>query len=161
MGLIIEIATYILFFILMQNIIKRLDLIEAFLIIAIIIVSTFGEALNLFVYKTTAYTGRIGIPIYIIFGGVLIGWFNYKTAYLLVQKLNKNGLFSKLIIFFLISLLFPVIEIGGIKAGLWYWLKPYSISSPWWWLGVWKFYFFFLGLPSLLALIISKPKQTV
>ena len=156
MALLIEIITFILFFLLLKSIIRRCAGIEASLVILIIILATVGEYLNLFVYRATAYTGRTGIPVYIILGGVLVGWSYFKLPSLIADKLDKKGLFSQICIFCLLTAAFPVIELAGMKAGLWHWLKPFPISSVWWWIGVWKFYFIFMGIPTLAILILSK-----
>ena len=152
---IIEILTFHLFFLLLYSIIKRLARIEACMIIFIIIIATYGEYLNLFIFKATAYTDRIGVPVYIILGGALIGWTYFKIPRLIAEKLKKDNLFTRICLFLLLSVLFPVIEICGIKLGLWHWLKPYSLSNPWWWIGVWKFYMIFLGIPSLIGLVVK------
>lgn len=154
----LEILTYIFFFLLLKSIIYRTALIEAILVISIIIIATFGEYLNLFVFKATSYTGRVGIPTYIILGGVLIGWPYYKLPLVISKQLKKNNLLAKLCLFFLLSIFFPVIEICGIQLGLWHWLKPYSICNPWWWIGVWKFYMVFLGSVPLIALVMHRAK---
>jgi hypothetical protein len=65
----------------------------------------------------------------------------------------------QIVLFLFLSTLFLVIEIAGIKAGLWYWLKAYSITSLWWWIGVWKFYMIFLGIPVLTAFLIFSVKE--
>ena len=150
----IEILTFHLFFLLLYRMIKKLARFEATLIILIIIIATYGEYLNLFVFKATAYTDRVGVPVYIILGGALIGWAYFKIPSLIAKKLNRDNLPVRIGLFFLLSLLFPVIEICGIELGLWHWLKPYSLTNPWWWIGVWKFYMMFLGIPSFVGLIM-------
>jgi len=149
----IEILTFHMFFLLLYRMIKKLARFEATLIILIIVIATYGEYLNLFVFKATAYTDRVGVPVYIILGGALIGWLYYKLPCVLAQKLNRDNLPVRIGLFLLLSLLFPVIEICGIKLGLWHWLKPYSLTNPWWWIGVWKFYVIFLGMLPLAGLV--------
>ena len=155
----IEILTFVLFFLLIYRIIVGYKALDAFLVISVITIATFGEALNLLVFKATAYTGRIGVPVYIILGGALIGWVYYKLPCVIAQKLNRDNLPVRIGLFLLLSLLFPVIEICGIKLGLWHWLKPYSLSSIWWWIGVWKFYILFLGLVPLTGLVVHPPSS--
>jgi len=155
----IESLVYILFFTLVVDIVRRKSLLEFFLIITALTTVTIGEALNLFVYKATAYTDRIGIPIYIILGGSIIAWSYFKLPQILSEKIKKNNLAMQIVLFLFLSILFPIIEIAGIKANLWYWLKPYSLTSIWWWIGVWKFYMIFLGIPVLTAFFILSLKE--
>ena len=183
----IEILTFILFFALLAKIIQRRSIFEAFFVIAALIFGTIGEMLNLFVYKATAYTDRAGVPIFIILGGALIAWSYLKLPQYLAARIEKlrscsslsdrfakqsqykkikptcgikkNNLAMQIVLFLFLSILFPVIEIAGIKANLWYWLKPYSLTSPWWWIGVWKFYMLFLGIPVLIALSFLSVKN--
>ena len=159
MSLLIESLVYILFFTLVVDIVRRTSLLELLLLITALTTVTIGEALNLFVYKATAYTARIGIPIYIILGGSIIAWSYFKLPQILSKKIKKNNPAMLIVLFLFLSALFPVIEIAGIKAGLWYWLKPYSIVSLWWWIGVWKFYMLFLGIPVLTALTCVSVKN--
>jgi hypothetical protein len=141
------------------NIIRRKSIFELLLIITALTTVAIGEVLNLLVYKATAYTDKIGIPIYIILAGSILAWSYFKLPQILSEKLKKNNLFIQLVLFLFLSTFFPVIEIAGIKAGLWYWLKPYSITSLWWWIGVWKFYMIFLGIPILTAFLIFSVKE--
>ncbi len=161
MSYVIEILVFLLFFTLIANIIKKCLLFEALFILTSIIIVTVGEMLNLFVYKATAYTDSRGIPIYIILGGALIAWSYFKLPQLIAKHIRKNNLFMQIVLFLFLSTLFPVIEIAGIKAGLWYWLKPYCFSSIWWWIGVWKFYMIFLGIPVSIALLMFSLKQSL
>ena len=160
MVLAIEWIVYVLFLFLMIRIVRENSLFEAwFILISIIIVAT-GEILNLFVYKATEYTDKTGIPLYIILGGALIAWTYLKLSQYLAVKLDKDNLFMQIVLFLFLSILFPLIEIAGIKANLWYWLKPCQMRSICWWFGVWKFYMIFLGTPVLIALSLISLKST-
>jgi hypothetical protein len=159
MAIYIEIITFILFFLLLKSIIERCADTESLLVILIIFITTIGEYLNLFVYRATAYTGRTGVPVYIILGGVLIGWSFFKLPSLIAKKIQQNRILTQITIFSTMTIIFPLIEIAGIETGLWHWLKPHSFSSIWWWIGVWKFYFIFLGIPVLILIIINQLKS--
>jgi len=159
MAYFIEVLTLFSFFALIANIIKRKSIFDLIFIISTIAIGTVGEILNLFIYKATAYTDRVGIPLYIILGGSLIAWTYLKLPQILATKFKKNNLFMQIVLFLFLSILFPLIEIAGIKANLWYWIKPFPQTSIWWWIGVWKFYMIFLGIPVITAFFILSLKQ--
>ena len=187
MNHIIEFSVFVLFFALIVNIIKKNAYFDLFFIILTTVTVLTGEILNLFVYKATIYTDRTGIPLYIIIGGTLIAWTYLKLTQYFAAKIQeyhhcssvsggsakqtdnkkikptcgrtKNNLFIEIVLFLFLSILFPIIEIAGIKAKLWYWQKPCPMTSIWWWFGVWKFYMLFLGMPVLTALSLISLKK--
>ena len=151
----LDILTIILFSLIVTDIVRRKAWGELVFVVSVVIIGTAGEILNLLDSHTTAYTGTSGIPIYIISGGTSLAWGYLKFPLLLAERFKRNTLLLQLFFFFLLTLLFPLIEIIGIKTGLWYWLRPYDIYSPWWLFGVWKYYVTFMGIPVIISLILN------
>jgi hypothetical protein len=116
-----------------------------------------GEALNLFVYRATAYTGHSGVPLFIIFAGALLGWAVFRLTLISVRLFNLRPIFV-FPVFIFITLSAPLIEFLGVQSGLWYWLKPYEPFTFFSLIGVWKFYFIFVFLPVLPFLVITLDK---
>ena len=152
---IISLAVYISFLFVTADIIKKRKWTEIFLLLFSLFLCSFGEYLNLRFFKATAYTDTDGVPAYILLGGTLISWGYYKSTLLISSSLKKKRILLELLIFLCLTILFPLVEICGIALGLWYWLKPYSFTSPGWIIGVWKYYMLFLGTPAVLALVLS------
>ncbi len=155
-----NVIVFILFALLVFSIVAKYRKTEAIVLLSSLGTAIYGEYLNLFKFKATSYTGTTGLPLYILLGGGLIAWSYFKLTWTIAEKFEKNNALTRIFIFFILSAFFPVIELCGIKLGLWHWLKPYSLSSIWWWIGVWKFYFLFLGIPPIIGLVLTSIKST-
>lgn len=151
----IQIIIFILFLKLILSLIKKFKYLELLVVFIAIITVTYGEWLNLFKYKMAVYHGINGIPVYIVFGGALVAWLIFKTASILIDFIDLGCIFCNILIFLGISMFLPIIEIIGLKCGLWYWTRPYSIISLTWFIGVWKFYFLFIASPALIGIFIK------
>ncbi|NOY75975.1 MAG: hypothetical protein GXP32_09340 [Kiritimatiellaeota bacterium] len=150
--LLVRITTYCAFACLTAYLLKsdrRFDL----LVLFIGGISVFaGELLNLYVGKMAVYNGFDGIPPYIVFGGAMLVWgLNVSSAVVAGKLKTANQRRSKIASLLAFSLLLPLVELFGLKAGLWYWRRPYPILSLAWYLGVWKYYFTFITVPAFLA----------
>lgn len=155
MIIIIQILIFLLFLKLILSLIKKLQYLELFILSIAIITVTYGEWLNLFKYKMAVYQDIDGIPLYIILGGALVAWLIFKIASALIDFIDFKCIFCNILVLFGISLFLPIIEIIGLKCGLWYWTRPYSIISLTWFIGVWKFYFLFIASPALIGIFIK------
>ena len=153
--ILIQFIIFSLFAFLMVHFIKREKFLDLFLIFLAVLTVTLGEALNLFVYKMAVYNGVCGIPAYIILGGAMLTWGIYKLSSLIFLKFNIECIFCKAFIVVILSLFLPLIEVIGLKTGLWYWQRAYSIVSLSWFLGVWKFYFIFIVSPVIIGLFLD------
>ncbi|GEM_PF-4987130 len=117
---------------------------------------TSGELFNNFFSKVTVYNpGYLlwvpgtDIPLFIICSGILVSLIIYKAS------CSFGGKFlQRLIPFIFICCFFPLIELGGIRTGLWSWPSNPAVS-PGWLLGVWEFYFVAMGIPALSGIILS------
>jgi hypothetical protein len=130
---------------------KRFDIFVLFLGMGFVLG---GEILNLFISKMAVYNGVCGIPQYIILAGGMLVWGMYAVAFPISRKLTIVRLSVRVLILFSLSIFLPMIELFGLKTGLWYWNRPLSIMTAGWFLGVWKYYFLFLALPAILAHLI-------
>lgn len=153
--MLIQIIIFCLFLCLIVHLVRNEKLVEIILVFLALTTVTIGEALNLFVYKMAVYHGYHGIPIYIILGGAVLSWSIYKSAFIIQKKYNIDCIFVRLFFIILISLMLPIIEVFGLKTGLWYWRRPYSILTLGWFLGVWKFYFLFIVTPALVGQVFN------
>ena len=153
--ILIHIIIFFLFVLLIMNMIKNGKVHELFIVFLAVITVTIGEAMNLFIYKMAVYHGVYGIPLYIILGGAMVAWGIYKLVTRVSVKFNVECIFCRFFILLLLSLFLPLIEVVGLKTGLWYWQRPYSILSFSWFLGVWKFYLIFIVSPAVIGLFLD------
>lgn len=151
----IQLVIALVFLKLLHQFISNQKILDLFVLFLAIITVTIGEAYNLMVYKVAVYNDVIGIPWYIVLGGAVLSWTIYKTSISLSGKFNIECIFCRLFIVFVISLFLPLIEIIGLKTGLWYWTREYAILSLSWYLGVWKFYFMFVITPVFVGVIAN------
>ena len=159
MTLLVSLSIYICFCLLVVSIIRRAAFAEAVLGAFLLAAGTYGELLNCFVYHAAAYPGIPGFPVYIVLGVVLLGISCLKISLAAERKFKKNSIIFRLAVFLLLSSSFPLIEIAGISAGLWYWIKPCSYTSVQWIIGVWKYYMIFMGIPVMAALCFKKREK--
>lgn len=122
--------------------------------LAMLTVST-GEYINSFFTKVTVYNDSFllwipetRIPVFIIFAGALLSVILFKASQILSEKIKGQSLFFKLFCTFALTLFLPIIEIAGIKTGLWQWQHSYEFNLNWY-AGVWIFYFIFIALPAV------------
>jgi len=151
----LRIVIFVLFLNIILILIKKLKYLDLAVITCALFTVTYGEALNLFSYKMAVYNGIDGIPLYIIFGGAMLSWGLFLLSSYLIKKVNFQCIFCNIFILVACSIFLPIIEIIGLKSGLWYWTRPYAILSLAWFLGVWKFYFLFIASPALIAVFIT------
>ena len=144
-----------LFFLLTGCLIFRMDYRGISVVLLAICTVTAGEALNLFVFRMAVYSGGVGIPAYIILAGAMISWGIFKLVQHIAWNRGTCGLADKLKILLLISLFLPLLEIAGLKSGLWHWTRPWPIISIGWYLGVWKFYVPVLLTPVVLGIVLD------
>lgn len=151
-----QIVIYLLFFQLMYRLIAQLKIMELTVAFIGVFMVTLGEAYNLFKFKMAVYNGVDGIPLYIILGGAMVSWGIYHLAGKIYEKYKFRYPFYRILIIFGISLFLPIIEILGLKAGFWYWRRPYSILSFAWFHGVWSFYLCYVAMSALLGEILKE-----
>ena len=156
MPLTVAVTVYFLFVLMTADIVRRRTAVEAFLVVVLFVLCALGEVLNITRYHATAYPGIPGFPLYIVTGGALLGWGLFRLTVFAARRLGKDTVLFRFAVFLLLSSSFPLIEISGVTAGLWYWLKPCSYTSVWWITGVWKFYMSFMGIPVMIALCFQK-----
>ncbi|HBC88124.1 MAG TPA: hypothetical protein DCZ94_14330 [Lentisphaeria bacterium] len=115
-----------------------------------------GELINNFTSKVTVYNPayilwipRTDIPVFIICGGVLTSFLLYKGC------LAGRKIYLRFILLLVFSSLFPLMELAGIGTGLWKWPGNPDINLGWI-IGVWKFYFIFIGIPALAGIVIEE-----
>lgn len=152
--LLTQIATYCGFAFLIAYLVgsdKKFDIFVVFMGMGFVLA---GEILNLFISKMAVYNGVCGIPPYIVLSGAMLVWGIYALASAISQKIKMERLPLKITIVIALSILLPLVELFGLKTGLWYWTRPLPVLSIGWIIGVWKYYFLFLALPAILAHLI-------
>ncbi|MFZ2656502.1 MAG: hypothetical protein WAX69_16335 [Victivallales bacterium] len=120
-----------------------------------------GELINNFHSKVTAYNSsfllwipKTEIPVFIICGGIVTS----LVIFLISNRLSSKSILKKCMVVMLFSLTFPLIELAGIGSGLWKWSANPPVD-PSWIIGVWEFYFIFIGIPALIGCIVTGALQ--
>ena len=144
-----------LFLLLVTYLLKKRKQFDVFIIFFAVITVFIGEMINLLIYEMAVYKGGHGIPLYIVLGGAMLAWGIHALTSIISSYLHLESLTAKLSCVVFLSIFLPLVELFGLKTGLWSWRRYYPISSVGWWLGVWKYYFLFLATPAIAGRIFS------
>jgi len=115
-----------------------------------------GELINNFHSKVTVYNSSFllwipgtDIPVFIICGGIVTS----LVISMISNRLSSESVLKKCMLVILFSMSFPLMELAGIGSGLWKWPSNPPLD-PGWIIGVWEFYFIFIGVPALTGCIV-------
>ncbi|HCE44502.1 MAG TPA: hypothetical protein DET40_13225 [Lentisphaeria bacterium] len=116
-----------------------------------------GELVNNFVSKVTVYNSSFliwipgtQIPVFIICGGIVVS----LLLFMIANRISNKSVLKKCMVVVFLSASFPLAELAGIGCGLWKWPSNPPLDLGWI-IGVWEFYFIFIGLPALIGCIVS------
>jgi hypothetical protein len=110
-----------------------------------------GELVNLFVSGMAVYSECDGIPVYIVLAGALLVWGMSTVAWSAGRKAGDKRRLAAFSLLLAFSFFLPLVELFGLKTGLWSWRRSYPLFSFVWYSGVWRYYFIFLVVPAILA----------
>ena len=138
-------------------IVKKRMVAESVVFLTAVGTVTCGELFNEFVSQAAVYAPAYllrlpgtRIPVFIALGGATLSVGIYMAS---VRIPSPPGfavigrLWAPLMVPPL-SIPLLLVEIAGIKLGMWGWARP-PVSTPDWLLGVWKFYFIFVASPAM------------
>lgn len=118
-----------------------------------------GEIINL-INSTTIYNEnfsmipKTALPIFIIPLGAVISVWTFQISRWMEKRFSSRKF--AILAFFAISAVFPFFsEFVGIKLNIWKWNIPFQFSF-FFLAGIWKFYFIFIFLPTLIFLFLSR-----
>lgn len=129
-----------------------------------------GEIINNFVSRGAIYNESFliwipftEIPVFILMGGPLLSIIIFLSGQIIGRGWEKYfGRYGAIAATFLCTFAFPFLDYVCVRLGLWQYTFSYGALDANWFLGVWKFYLLFIGMPALagaaVKLFSGKPK---
>jgi hypothetical protein len=118
---------------------------------------TSGEIINNFVSRGAIYNPSFliwvpftEIPVFILMGGPLLSIIIFLLGQIIGRGWNKFlGRYGTIAATFLCTFAFPLLDYVCVRLGLWHYTFDYGGLDGNWFVGVWKFYLLFIGLPAM------------
>ncbi len=131
-----------------------------------LLTATIAELINEFLTRVTIYNSaftlnlpRTSVPLFIIDGAAIISALIVECAILADRRFfEKPSKLRTAALAFILTIPLPLLEIIGTGSGMWKWVHECNIFSPFWLLGVWKYYFFVVS-PAVIVCFFRHSKR--